>query len=88
MLFENNAKIANRYFETPLGILKEGAAADVVIMDYKNYTELSDKNINGHILFGMNGGHVNTTVCNGEVLMRDRKLTKIDEESAYAKIKE
>lgn len=87
MLFENNAKIANRYFETPLGVLKEGAAADVIIMDYKNYTELSDKNINGHILFGMNGGHVNTTVCNGEVLMRDRKLTKIDEEAAYAKNK-
>lgn len=88
MLFENNAKIANRFFDTPLGVLKEGAAADVIIMDYKNYTELSDKNINGHILFGMNGGHVNTTVCNGEVLMRDRKLTKIDEDAAYAKIRE
>ena len=26
MLFENNAAIANRYFKTPLGVLKEGAA--------------------------------------------------------------
>ena len=86
MLFENNAKIANRYFETPLGILKKGAAADIIIVDYKNYTELSENNINGHILFGMNGGMVNTTICNGEVLMRDRKLTKIDEEEAYSKI--
>ena len=86
MLFENNAKIANRYFETPLGVLKKGYASDVIIVDYKNYTELNENNINGHILFGMNGGMVNTTICNGEVLMRDRKLTKIDEEEAYLKI--
>lgn len=86
MLFENNAKIANRYFETPLGILKKGCAADIIIVDYKNYTELNENNINGHILFGMNGGMVNTTICNGEVLMRDRKLTRIDEEEAYSKI--
>lgn len=87
MLFENNSKIANRYFETPLGILKSGAAADIIIIDYNNYTELNENNINGHILFGMNGGHVNTTICNGEVLMRDRKLVKIDEEEAYSKIR-
>lgn len=87
MLFENNSKIANRYFETPLGILKSGAAADIIIIDYNNYTELNENNINGHILFGMNGGHVNTTICNGEILMRDRKLVKIDEEEAYSKIR-
>ena len=28
MLFEGNAKIANRYFKKQLGVLKEGAAAD------------------------------------------------------------
>ncbi len=88
MLFENNAKIANRYFKTTLGKLKNGAAADIIIMDYNNFTELNENNINGHILFGMNGGHVNTTICNGEILMRNRKLTKIDEEAAYSKIRE
>ncbi|MBO6164593.1 MAG: putative aminohydrolase SsnA, partial [Lachnospiraceae bacterium] len=38
MLFENNRKIAAKYFEKPLGILKEGAAADVIVMDYKPFT--------------------------------------------------
>lgn len=88
MLFENNAKIANRYFKTPLGKLKSGAAADIIIIDYNNLTELNENNINGHILFGMNGGLVNTTICNGNILMRNRKLTKIDEEAAYSKIRE
>ena len=32
MLFRNNAKIAGRSFETPLGVLRPGAAADVIVM--------------------------------------------------------
>ncbi len=46
MLFQNNAKIGARYFKKPLGILAEGAAADVIVMDYKPFT-LSDANIDG-----------------------------------------
>jgi len=41
-------------------------------------------NVNGHILFGMTGRSVVTTVCNGKVLMKDRELTVIDEEKALA----
>lgn len=87
MLFENNAKIANRYFETPLGVLKPGAAGDVIVLDYNPPTSMHKDNINGHILFGMNGKCVTTTVCNGQVLMKDRVLTTIDEEAAMAEIR-
>ena len=87
MLFENNAKIANRYFKTPLGVLKPGAAADVIVMDYNPPTPMSAENANGHILFGMNGRCVTTTVCNGQVLMKDRVLLTIDEEKAMAEIR-
>ena len=55
MLFENNARIAAKYFKRPLGVLKKGAAADVIVMDYKPFTPFSDENINGHMLFGMMG---------------------------------
>ena len=34
MLFEGNPQIANRYFKKQLGVLKEGAAADVIVTDY------------------------------------------------------
>lgn len=88
MLFENNAKIANRYFEKPLGILKEGAAADVIISDYIPLTPMNAKNINGHILFGMTGRSIVTTVANGKILMQDRELTEIDEEQALARVRE
>ena len=88
MLFENNAAIANRYFKTPLGVLKEGAAGDVIIVDYNPPTQLDASNINGHILFGMTGRDVVTTVANGRVLMKDREIKVIDVEEAMAKCRE
>ena len=88
MLFENNAVIANRYFKTPLGVLKEGAAGDVIVVDYNPPTQLDASNINGHILFGMTGRDVVTTVANGRVLMKDREIKVIDVEEAMAKCRE
>lgn len=84
MLFEGNAKIAGRYFKTPLGMLKEGAAADVIVTDYIPLTPMNADNCNSHILFGMTGRSVVTTVSNGKVLMKDRVLTGIDEEKVMA----
>lgn len=84
MLFEGNAKIANRYFKKPLGVLKEGAAADVIVTDYIPLTPMDGSNANSHILFGMTGRSVVTTVANGKVLMKDRILTHIDEEKVMA----
>lgn len=88
MLFENNAAIANRYFKTPLGVLKEGAAGDVIVVDYNPPTQLDASNINGHILFGMTGRDVVTTVANGRVLMKDREIKVIDVEEVMAKCRE
>ena len=88
MLFEGNAKIAGRYFKSELGVLKEGAAADVIVMDYIPYTPFDETNCNGHILFGMNGRNVKTTIGNGRVLMKDRELVGIDEEKVMAEIAE
>lgn len=88
MLFYNNAAIANRYFKTPLGVLKPGAAADVIVVDYVAPTHLDENNINGHILFGMTGRDVVTTIGNGKVLMKDREVKVADVEEVYAKCRE
>ncbi|MGO5053042.1 putative aminohydrolase SsnA [Lachnospiraceae bacterium LCP25S3_G4] len=84
MLFDGNAKIANRYFKKPLGVLKAGAAADVIVTDYVPLTPMNAENFNSHILFGMAGRSVVTTVGNGRVLMKDRRLISLDEEKIMA----
>lgn len=84
MLFQNNRTIAAKYFKKPLGILKEGAAADVIIMDYKPFTPFSEENVDGHMLFGMMGKNCRTTIINGKLLYRDREFVGIDEERINA----
>lgn len=88
MLFKNNARMAERAGFPLLGVLKPGAAADVIVMDYKPFTPFSDANIDGHMLFGMTGRQCQTTMINGKVLMKDRVLTEIDEEAVNAHILE
>lgn len=88
MLFENNRKIASKHYKKDLGVLKEGAYADVIVVDYIPHTPLNENTANGHIIFGMTGRSVDTTIVNGKVLMKDRILLNIDEESILAKSRE
>lgn len=84
MLFENNAKIAARYFKPELGVLKEGAAGDVIVVDYNPLTPMNAGNINSHLVFGVTGHDVVTTVADGKVLMKDRELADLDAEKIMA----
>ena len=86
MLFKNNAKVAGKYFDIPLGVIKEGAAADIIVMDYKAFTPLSADNLDGHMIFGMNGRQCRTTMANGRLLYKDRQFVDIDEEKLSAQI--
>ncbi|MCD8138339.1 MAG: putative aminohydrolase SsnA [Planctomycetaceae bacterium] len=88
MLFTNNPAIAQRYFPTPVGKLAPGCAGDVIVSDYLPPTELTDANINGHLLFGASGRSITTTVANGRVLMKDRVLTMLDDKAVVAKARE
>ncbi len=84
LLFENNAKICERYFKKPLGVLKKGAAADVIVMDYHPFTPIDENNLGGHMIFGLSGKNCRTTIINGKVLYKDREFVDIDEEKINA----
>ncbi|MCB2360279.1 putative aminohydrolase SsnA [Clostridium estertheticum] len=88
MLFNNNRIITERFIDGKVGILKEGALADIIIVDYNPPTPINESNINSHLLFGINGRSVDTTIINGRVVMEDRKLIDIDEEKIMARSRE
>ncbi|MGH4124526.1 MAG: putative aminohydrolase SsnA [Clostridium sp.] len=88
MIFDNNAKIANRFFEKPVGVIEKGAYADIIVAEYDPLTPLNADNANSHILFGINGRCVTTTMINGKVLMKDRKIMVADSEKIMAKSRE
>lgn len=88
MLFKNNPAICARYFEDKLGVLAPGAAADVIIVDYKPFTPFSNENIDGHMIFGVTGRQCEFTMANGRILMQNRKLLCCDEEAVNARTME
>lgn len=88
MLFINNPKIINRFIDGTVGVIEAGALADLIVVDYNPPTPINSENINGHLLFGVSGRHVETTVINGKVLMENRQLVSIDEDKLMAKSRE
>ena len=80
MAVYNNAALANTFFPVELGVIEQGAAADLILVDYKPFTELSVGNLPWHILFGFRPGMITTTIVGGIVLMKNRELTMLDED--------
>lgn len=88
MVTKNNGQIGSKMFSKKVGVIEDGAYADVIIMDYNPPTPLKIENFAGHLLFGMSGSDVVTTIVNGKVLMEDGKLVGIDEAMICAKARE
>lgn len=83
MAVYNNSAMASQFFGLPIGMIEEEAAADLIFVDYKPITELTDGNLPWHILFGMHHSMITTTIVAGKVLMADRQLVNIDEEKIF-----
>ena len=88
MLFQNNKKIIERFIKGKTGTLAKDHYADIIIVDYNGPTPVNAGTINSHILFGITGRHVDTTIINGSIIMRDRTLLNYDEEELLAKSRE
>ncbi|MCB0139755.1 MAG: hydrolase, partial [Caldilineaceae bacterium] len=70
MAVHNNRQLAARFFKKPVGLIAPGAYADLILLDYYPTTPLSAANLPWHILFGVSGSHVHSTICHGQTLMR------------------
>ena len=66
------------------GYLAPGRKADVILVDTRNvmFTPLAPGNadqVYSHLVFAANGSAVDTTIVDGQVLMRGRRMLTIDE---------
>jgi len=83
-LFVRNPELASQLWGFPIGRLEEGAAADVILVDYYPPTPLDDTTALGHLVFGISQATVNTTICGGHILMEGRRLEIDVDEAALA----
>ncbi len=88
-LFAGNPAITERIWGLPLGRIREGGPADIILVDYDPPTPLDAGSVLGHLVFGVSQSTVDTTVVAGRVLMEKKMLTlDIDEERVAARSRE
>ena len=88
MLFNTNPAMIEKFFPVKVGTLTPGAEADVIVLDYIPRTDLHADNINGHLLFGLNGLNVITTISGGKVRMLDRQLCGMNKEELLREVRQ
>jgi cytosine/adenosine deaminase-related metal-dependent hydrolase len=89
MAVANNARLARVFWpDAAIGELSPGACADLILVDYHPFTDLTAGNLPWHILFGFEADAVSSTMVAGKWLMRDRELLTLDEEAISARARE
>ena len=56
----------------------------LVMLDYDAPTEVTSDNFPAHFVFGLDARHVQTVICQGKVIVEDRRLTTVDEGEVLA----
>jgi len=78
-MLAQSARRASDSLGVTLGKLHTGAAADIVVTDYRPFTPVQSDNVVGHLLFGLAARHVRHVLIGGQFAMRDRAIISCPE---------
>lgn len=79
-----SARVASNHLGTTLGVLDVGAAADLVLTNYRPATPLAAENLAGHLLFAMGPEFVRDVMIDGWWVMRKGHVVTCDEPAIRA----
>jgi cytosine/adenosine deaminase-related metal-dependent hydrolase len=74
----NNQRLASAAFGAPLGPLREGAIADLVVLDYQPFTPLTAETLGAHLLAGLSANQVESVMVDGVWRLLERKVLGVD----------
>lgn len=77
---------AKALHEDDLGVIKEGAKADIIFVDLKTPSMFPNNNIVSSLCYSANGSEVRSVMINGQFVMKDNILLTIDEERVYSEV--
>ena len=72
-----------------IGSIEIGKKADIILVDTNQVNMVpGSSNLSSNIIYSANGSNVDTTICNGKILMENKKLTILNEEEIYNKARQ
>ena len=69
--------------DSKIGSIEVGKQADVILVDLNSANLIPTNTISSNLVYAANGSNVSTTICNGQVLMEDKKLVNLDENKIF-----
>jgi len=87
-LFVHGARWAADHFGEELGVLAPGAPADLILLDYRPATELSNRTLYQHLATGLLRSGVSGAMVAGQVIMDNGVLVNVDERQIAAHARE
>jgi putative selenium metabolism protein SsnA len=82
-LLAGGHRLAAALFGLALGKLDVGGPADLLVLDYPSPTPLNAESLAGHLLFGIDRGHVSSVMVAGRFVVRERELVNVSPRIAY-----
>ena len=75
--------------DSEIGSIDVGKKADIILIDRNSANMVPDSSsLSSNVIYSANGSNVDTTICNGKILMENKKLTILDEQEIYDKAKQ
>jgi putative selenium metabolism protein SsnA len=78
-MLAQSARFASKCLGVQLGVLEPGAAADLVLTDYRPATPLTAENLAGHFLFALGAEFVRDVMIGGRWCLRNGGVVGCDE---------
>ncbi|HEY7068384.1 MAG TPA: amidohydrolase [Chloroflexota bacterium] len=69
-----------------VGSLEPGKRADVVLLRRDSYALAADNNLSVQLVYIENGTSVDTVFVDGEIVVRDGRCTRVDEQALYREV--
>jgi len=81
------SRIYNRFRNASRYISQNNFTGDkennLVVIDYPSGTDFNRDNFSGHFIYGIESRHIQHVIAKGKLIVRDRQMTNLDEESIY-----
>ncbi len=88
ILLDNNPRIVEEISGWNVGKISKGALADIVLLNYHPPTPFNSNTFPGHLIYGLVDSEVDTVICNGEIIMENGSISKMDEKRISEKASE
>jgi 5-methylthioadenosine/S-adenosylhomocysteine deaminase len=73
--------------EKEIGSLETGKKADIIILDFEKSHLIPRHNLISHLVYSAQGSDVETVIINGQLIMEERKIKRVNESNILSTVK-